>query len=382
MCVITKDNKKEIIKIICFAVVLIFAFIHIKEIWNFLGFLIKLLMPFIIGIVIAFVLNILINLIEKKLLNKSKMSNKSKRTISLILSLAIIFTFIIILLLLIIPQLKNTVELFVDNMPMYEENVKELLDKFNIDSNIVVEIEEGVKNFGDVAIDFIKNNSDKILEITLGVATNVISVIVNFVIAVVFAIYLLAQKEKLLLQLNKVLRAYFPTSKVSKIRDIAKLSNRICASFVSGQCLEAVIIGVLCFIGMLILGIPYAATISVLIGVTALIPVYGAFIGTIVGAFLIFMVSPIKALIFVIFILILQQFEGNLIYPKVVSKSVGLPGIWVFVAVTIGASLAGVIGMLVSVPIASICYSIIATDVNYRTEAKNSKKIIVKKKSV
>ena len=382
MCVITKDNKKEIIKIICFAVVLIFAFIHIKEIWNFLGFLIKLLMPFIIGIVIAFVLNILINLIEKKLLNKSKMSNKSKRTISLILSLAIIFTFIIILLLLIIPQLKNTVELFVDNMPMYEGNVKELLDKFNIDPNIVVEIEEGVKNFGDVAIDFIKNNSDKILEITLGVATNVISVIVNFVIAVVFAIYLLAQKEKLLLQLNKVLRAYFPTSKVSKIRDIAKLSNRICASFVSGQCLEAVIIGVLCFIGMLILGIPYAATISVLIGVTALIPVYGAFIGTIVGAFLIFMVSPIKALIFVIFILILQQFEGNLIYPKVVGKSVGLPGIWVFVAVTIGASLAGVIGMLVSVPIASICYSIIATDVNYRTEAKNSKKIIVKKKSV
>ena len=382
MCVITKDNKKEILKIVFFAVVLIFAFIHIKEIWNFLGFLIKLLMPFIIGIVIAFVLNILINLIEKKLLNKSKMSNKSKRTISLILSLAIIFTFIIILLLLIIPQLKNTVELFVDNMPMYEENVKELLDKFNIDPNIVVEIEEGVKNFGDVAIDFIKNNSDKILEITLGVATNVISVIVNFVIAVVFAIYLLAQKEKLLLQLNKVLRAYFPTSKVSKIRDIAKLSNRICASFVSGQCLEAVIIGVLCFIGMLILGIPYAATISVLIGVTALIPVYGAFIGTIVGAFLIFMVSPIKALIFVIFILILQQFEGNLIYPKVVGKSVGLPGIWVFVAVTIGASLAGVIGMLVSVPIASICYSIIATDVNYRTEAKNSKKIIVKKKSV
>lgn len=378
---ITKENRKEILKIVLFAVLLIFAFIHIKEIWNFLGFLVKLLMPFIIGIVIAFVLNILIQFIEKKLLNKSKMSNKSKRSISLILSLAFIFTFIIILLLLIIPQLKNTVELFVDNMPMYEENVKMLLDKFNIDPSIVAEIEEGMKNFGDVAIDFIKNNGDQILEITLGVATNVISVIVNFVVAVVFAIYLLVQKEKLLYQLNKVLRAYLPVGKVSKIRDIAKLSNRICASFVSGQCLEAVIIGVLCFIGMLLLGIPYAATISVLIGVTALIPVYGAFIGTIVGAFLIFMISPLKALIFVIFILILQQFEGNLIYPKVVGKSVGLPGIWVFVAVTIGASLAGVVGMLVSVPIASICYSILATDVNYRIEAKNSKKIIAKKKS-
>ena len=367
---ITKDNKKEILKIILFTIILIFAFIHIKEIWNFLGFVIKLLMPFIIGIVIAFILNILINLIEKKLLNKSKMNNQSRRTISLILSLAIIFTFIIILLLLIIPQLKNTVVLFVDNMPMYEENVKDLLDTFNIDPNIVVEIEEKVKNFGDVTIDFIKNNSDQILEITLGVATNVISVIVNFVIAIVFAIYLLVQKEKLLSQLNKVLKAYLPVKKVNKINDIAKLSNKVCASFVSGQCLEALIIGLLCFIGMLILGIPYAATISVLIGVTALIPVYGAFIGTIVGAFLIFMVNPIKALIFVIFILILQQFEGNLIYPKVVGKSVGLPGIWVFVAVTIGASLAGVVGMLISVPIASICYSIIATDVNYRLQRK------------
>ena len=376
----TKENKKDMIKFIIFAVVLIFVFIHIKEIWNFLGFILKLIMPFILGIVIAFVLNILINLIEKKLLNKAKMNDKSKRTISLLLSLAIVFTFIVVLLLLIIPQLKNTVELFVDNMPVYEENVKELLDKFNIDPEVVTEIEESVKDFGSVAIDFIKNNSEHVLEVTLGVASNVISIIVNTVIALVFAIYLLVQKEKLLSQLNKVLKAYLPLNKVSKIRDIAKLSNRICANFVSGQCLEAVIIGVLCFIGMLILGIPYAATISVLIGVTALIPVYGAFIGTIFGAFLIFMVSPIKALIFIIFIIILQQFEGNLIYPKVVGKSVGLPGIWVFVAVTIGASLAGIVGMLISVPIVSILYSIIATDVNYRINAKNSKKIIAKKK--
>ena len=379
--VISKNVKKDFIQLIVFAVVLIFAFIHIKEIWNFLGFLLQLLMPFILGFVIAFVLNILIQLIERKLLNKAKMSDKSKRNLSLILSLAMVFTFFIVLLLLIIPQLQNTVELFVDNMPMYEENVRELLGKFQIDPEIIREIQEGVENFGATAVEFIRNNSDKIVEITLGVASNVISVFVNLIIAFVFAIYLLVQKEKLLSQLNKVLRAYLPVSKVNKIRDMAKLSNRICASFVSGQCLEAVIIGVLCFIGMLLLGIPYAATISVLIGVTALIPVYGAFLGTIVGAFLIFMVSPIKAVIFVIFILILQQFEGNLIYPKVVGKSVGLPGIWVFVAVTIGASLAGVVGMLISVPIASICYSILATDVNYRIQAKNSKKIIVKKRN-
>lgn len=375
-------DKKDIFKMIFFTVVLIFAFIHIKEIWSFLGFVIKLIMPFILGLVIAFVLNILINLIEHKLLDKAKMKDKSKRVISLLLSLAIVFAFIVILLSLIIPQLQNTVSLFVDNMPVYEENVRELLDKFNVDQDTVMQIEEWVQNFGDTAVEYIKNNSDKIFEVTLGVASNVISVLVNTVIAFVFAIYLLVQKEKLLYQVNKVLRAYLPFKRVSKIRDIAKLSNRICAHFVSGQCLEAVIIGVLCFIGMLLLGIPYAGSISVLIGVTALIPVYGAFIGTIIGAFLIFMVSPIKALIFIIFIIILQQFEGNLIYPKVVGKSVGLPGIWVFVAVTIGASLAGVVGMLVSVPVASICYSIIATDVNYRIEAKNSKKIIARKKNL
>lgn len=377
---ITKENKKELLKLVVLAIVLIFAFIHIKEIWEFLKFLVQLVMPFILGIVIAFVLNILVNLIENKLLDKAKMKDKSKRTISLVLSFAIVFTFIIILLLIIIPQLKNAVNLFVDNMPMYEENVKMLLERFNIDPDIINQIEEGIKNFGTVALDFIKDNRDQIWDITLGVASNVISVLVNLVIALVFAIYLLAQKEKLLHQLNKVLDAYLPEKRVSKIKDIAKLSNRVCASFVSGQCLEAVIIGVLCFIGMLVLGIPYAATISVLIGVTALVPVYGAFIGTIFGAFLIFMVSPIKALIFVIFILILQQFEGNLIYPKVVGKSVGLPGIWVFVAVTIGASLAGILGMLISVPVASILYSVLATDVNYRIHAKNSKKTVAKKK--
>ena len=375
-------DKKDIFKMIFFTVVLIFAFIHIKEIWSFLGFVIKLIMPFILGLVIAFVLNILINLIEHKLLDKAKMKDKSKRVISLLLSLAIVFAFIVILLSLIIPQLQNTVSLFVDNMPVYEENVRELLDKFNVDQDTVMQIEEWVQNFGDTAVEYIKNNSDKIFEVTLGVASNVISVLLNTVISFVFLIYLLVQKEKLLYQVNKVLRAYLPFKRVSKIRDIAKLSNRICAHFVSGQCLEAVIIGVLCFIGMLLLGIPYAGSISVLIGVTALIPVYGAFIGTIIGAFLIFMFSPIKALIFIIFIIILQQFEGNLIYPKVVGKSVGLPGIWVFVAVTIGASLAGVVGMLVSVPVASICYSIIATDVNYRIEAKNSKKIIARKKNL
>ncbi len=368
-------HKKDIIKLIIFSVIIIFAFIHIKEIWDFLSFIIHLLFPFILGFVLAFILNIMISFIENKLLDK-KMKQKNKRAISLILSLALIFTFIIILLLLIIPQLKNTVSLFVENMPYYEENVKEVLSHLNIDDSIITDIETTLSDLGNTALEYIKNNSDKVVATTLGVATNVISIFVNFVVAIVFAIYLLAEKEKLIRQLKQILQAYLPTSRIKKLQDMSKLSGKVCAQFVIGQCTEAIIIGILCFIGMLILGIPYAATISVLIGVTALIPIYGAFIGTIIGAFLIFMVSPIKALIFIIFILILQQFEGNLIYPKVVGKSVGLPGIWVFVAVTIGAGIAGILGMLISVPIASICYSILATDVHYRIDEKKNKKII------
>lgn len=169
------------------------------------------------------------------------------------------------------------------------------------------------------------------------------------------------------------MKAYLPSKSCNKIIDVAELSNRVFANFVSGQCLEAIIIGVLCFFGMIILRLPYAGAISVLVGFTALIPVFGAFIGTIVGAFLIFMVNPLQSVIFVIFIIVLQQLEGNLIYPHVVGKSVGLPGIWVLVAVTIGASINGVLGMLLSVPLASILYSILKTDVNLKLKKKNTR---------
>ena len=167
--------------------------------------------------------------------------------------------------------------------------------------------------------------------------------------------------------------AYLPKKKAKKIKDIASLSNKVFTNFVSGQCLEAIIIGVLCFFGMIILRLPYAGAISVLVGFTALIPVFGAFIGTIVGAFLIFMVNPLQAVIFVIFIIVLQQLEGNLIYPHVVGKSVGLPGIWVLVAVTVGASINGILGMLLSVPLVSIIYSILKTDVNLKLKKKNTR---------
>ncbi len=366
-----KVDIKDIKKLVIMAIVLIFAFIYISEIWSFVKFIIRIFMPFIIGLAIAFVLNVLMNTIENKWFKKWKASTKVKRPISLLISIALVLGFIVFLLLLIIPNLQNTIELFADSIPAYSRSLQNLLNGWGINAEVINEIREVLDSLGTTLAEYIKNNSNQVIDVTLGIASNVVTGFVNITIGFVFAIYFLAQKEKIASQFNKVMDAYLPKNKISKIKEIATLSNKVFSHFVSGQCIEAIIIGVLCFFGMVILRLPYASTISVLVGFTALIPVFGAFIGTIFGAFLIFMVSPLQAIIFVMFIIILQQLEGNLIYPKVVGKSVGLPGIWVLVAVSVGASINGVLGMLLSVPICSIIYSILATNVRIRLEDKN-----------
>ena len=366
-----KVDIKDIKKLVIMAIVLIFAFIYISEIWSFVKFVIRIFMPFIIGLAIAFVLNVLMNTIENKWFKKWKASTKVKRPISLLISIALVLGFIVFLLLLIIPNLQNTIELFADSIPAYSRSLQNLLNGWGINAEVINEIREVLDSLGTTLAEYIKNNSNQVIDVTLGIASNVVTGFVNITIGFVFAIYFLAQKEKIASQFNKVMDAYLPKKKISKIKEIATLSNKVFSHFVSGQCIEAIIIGILCFFGMVILRLPYASTISVLVGFTALIPVFGAFIGTIFGAFLIFMVSPLQAIIFVMFIIILQQLEGNLIYPKVVGKSVGLPGIWVLVAVSVGASINGVLGMLLSVPICSIIYSILATNVRIRLEDKN-----------
>ena len=375
-----KVDIKDIKKLVIMAIVLIFAFIYISEIWSFVKFIIRIFMPFIIGLAIAFVLNVLMNTIENKWFKKWKASTKVKRPISLLISIALVLGFIVFLLLLIIPNLQNTIELFADSIPAYSRSLQNLLNGWGINAEVINEIREVLDSLGTTLAEYIKNNSNQVIDVTLGIASNVVTGFVNITIGFVFAIYFLAQKEKIASQFNKVMDAYLPKKKISKIKEIATLSNKVFSHFVSGQCIEAIIIGVLCFFGMVILRLPYASTISVLVGFTALIPVFGAFIGTVIGAFLILMVDPTKAIIFIIFILILQQLEGNLIYPKVVGKSVGLPGIWVMVAVTVGASIAGVLGMLLSVPICSVLYSILKTDVNNRIDQKNKQPLTIKHK--
>lgn len=368
--------KKDIIKLILFTIIIIFAFINIKAIGSFLAYLTNIFMPFIIGIFIAFILNVLLNFVENKLFKKLNKKNyktwsKLKRPVSVIITFIIIITIMVFILGLLIPQLQNTVSLFTKNFDTYKEQTIEILNNFGINSESINNYSTSINNLKNEITSYINNNRNEIMQITIGVASSFLGSITSIIIGIVFAIYILLKKEDLSRQFKKILKAYLPEKYERRIEEIAKLSNITFGNFISGQCLEALIIGLLCFIGMLLLQIPYASTISVLVGFTALIPVFGAFIGTFIGAFLIFMVEPFKALIFIIFIIILQQLEGNIIYPKVVGKSVGLPSIWVMVAVTVGASIYGILGMILSVPLCSILYSIIKTDVNLKIEEKN-----------
>lgn len=363
-----KLTKKDIRLLILYTVALVFGFIYIKEIFSVLGFIIKIFMPFIIGICIAFVLNVLMKEIEKKWIGKLNVSKDLRRGLSLGISLLVVIGVILLVLLLIIPNLEDTIMIFANTIPSYVTNLSEVLTKLNIDEALANDIINIFNSLGGYASDYVINNGQSLIEATFGIASNVLSGIVNVLIGLVFAIYYLFDKEKITKNTKDIMKAYLPKKVNEKIYNIASLSNRVFASFVSGQCIEAVIIGILCFIGMIILRLPYAGAISVLVGFTALIPVFGAFIGTIFGAFLILMVNPLQALIFIIYIIVLQQLEGNLIYPHVVGKSVGLPGIWVLVAVTVGANINGVLGMLLSVPIVSIVYSIVKTDVFTKTK--------------
>ncbi len=365
---LSKD-KQESLKVGIILIFLVFALYNVVAIIAIAKYLLKLIMPFILGGIIAYALNVLLNIIEEKTLG-SIQNKKTKRALGIVMTLAIVISFLTLIVGLIVPELKTTSVNFIENLPIYERNTLDSLSKLGLGEDGIAIAKEYLGNLTNISQDLLQNHKDTIIDSAINIASSVAVTVANAVIAIAFAIYLLAQKETLINQLHKLLRAFLPSKTISNIDNMATTSNKVFTNFVSGQCLEAVIIGILCFIGMLILQIPYSPTISVLVGFTALIPVFGAFIGTIIGAILIFMVDPFKALVFVIFIIILQQFEGNLIYPKVVGKSVGLPSIWVLVAVTIGASVGGILGMLLSVPISSLAYGALSETVNTRLQKK------------
>lgn len=384
--IIFEFNRKTI-KYIVGAAVLIILFAwginNTDKVSGVISGFFSLISPFIMGFCFAFVINVLMRPMEKlfdKIFKKCKEKNRSKirRPVCLLLSTVIIIGFLFALVFMILPEFMNTMQNLVKAVPQYVAQIEVWIEKLiAFAANYGITLPEMSFN-SDKILDTLKNfiNDSGIVDKTLTFTGSIVSGVVNLIVAIAFSLYLLAQKEKLSAQAKKFLQAFLPKKNdVERIVNFTEIVDRTFTSFVTGQLTEAVIIGVLCFIGMLIFKMPYAAVISVLVGFTALIPVFGAFIGTAIGAFLILFVSPAKALWFVIFIVILQQLEGNLIYPKVVGKSVGLPGIWVLTAVTIGGTTGGVLGILVSVPACAVIYCLLAHLVNVRLKKKEELEI-------
>ncbi len=364
---LNKKTLKFILIIVSFTLVLSWVLNHTSSFTGILSNILALFSPFLTGACLAFIINTILKPIEKlweKVPEKrrTKHFDKVKRPLCLTFSAIIVFGAVFSILFMIIPQLIKTISSFATMLPQYIDNLENLLDKgmkmlekYNF---VLPSIDLNWTKAGEFLDKFLSNYADSFINKTVDITTSIVTVIVNFVIAIFFSLYVLSQKEKIGRHLKRLLYAVRPRRKAEKIISFVNFTSETFSKFVTGQLLEAVIIGVLCFIGMLILKIPYPAMISVLIGFTALIPVFGALFGTIVGALLILIVAPVKALWFVIFIIVLQQIETNLIYPKVVGKSVGLPGILVLVSVSIGGSAFGIAGMLFSVPVCTVLYCV------------------------
>lgn len=349
--------------------VLVYLFIHY---WDSFAKFVKLAFvaaaPLIIGSAIAYVLNILMRFYESHYFPKSdkKAVRKSRRGVCLFLSFLTLVLIIFILVRLVVPQLVASVTVMVNGAP---KTIKSIINKVEDSKWINSEWLEPVKN-----IDWKSKISDLTSKITsgfgdaMGVAVNVVgtvfSSIVTVVLSIIFAIYLLVDKEKIGRQFDRVMRRYMSTKFYERTKYVLSVLDDSFSSFISGQCIDAILVGIMCTIGMLILRLPYATMIGAIVAFTALIPVAGSYIGAIMGAFMILTVSPIKSLIFLIFIIVLQQADGNIVYPKIVGSSIGLPGIWVLAAVTVGGGLMGVLGMLIAVPIAATLYKILRADVN------------------
>jgi len=376
---LNKSNIKKILLIICLSGVFFLALLNLGKVLGVIGNVLSVFMPFIIGLCIAFVTNVLLRPLEKlwdKIPDKKwlRWLKKPKRAICIIISELIIFGVIFVLLFMVIPEISDTVKQIADSMPDFFEKAEKWWDGFTellAEHSIVLpQMDLDIGEIAGVVTTYISSLDFSLWDTTMNITGAVFGAVFNTVLGFAFSLYVLALKEKLGANITKALNALLPQKKVNSILEVASLSNKTFTNFVTGQLAEAFIIGTLCFVGMLIFNMPYAPAVSVLVGATALIPVFGPFIGTGIGAFLILMESPGKVLWFILFIAILQQLEGNLIYPKVVGKSVGLPGIWVLVVVTVGGGLFGIVGMLVGIPVFTVVYTLIKQSLNKKLAAK------------
>ncbi len=363
-----KRNFKRIMLLIAFAALLYWGLNNLSRLGGVLSGLMSLLSPLLMGICIAFVLNLIMAALERlwqRALAKwsSPWRDRLKRPVCLTLTLLLFLGIIFAIFFILIPRLEEAGTTMVSNISVYVAQIQTWwahLSDFAEEHGVTLpELSLSASQVKATITGYLQERGGTLVNTTLNITTSILAALVNFLLALVFSMYLLAQKETLLAQSRRLLRRALPEKAADRLMYLLSLTNNAFSSFVTGQVTEAFILGTLCCIGMLILRLPYALPVSVIIAALSLIPIFGAWIGAATGAFLIVFQSPIKALTFLIFLLILQQVEGNLIYPKVVGKSVGLPGLWVLAAVTIGGGAFGVLGMVLGVPVCSVIYVLV-----------------------
>ena len=380
---LSKMSIKKIRELIVFTALLVVALWKFDVVLGVLKTIWDIIFPFVLGGAIAFLTNVPMSFLEKKIFEnvkkKNKIVRKLKRPISLILTIVLVVGVIALVMFGVIPQLTRTMGTLVtsinDFIPQMQSWIGEFFHNNQEIMNLVDQIEFDPDQAIKWGISLLGNGAGNMMNTTMSAVGSIVSGVATFFIAFSFACYILFQKEKLHIQIRKVFFAFLPRQKADTFLKVCSLTYRTFANFLAGQCLEAVILGSMFVVTLSILRMPYALLIGILIAFTALIPIFGAFIGCAVGSFLIFMVNPQQAILFVIVFLVLQQIEGNLMYPHVVGESVGLPSIWVLAAVTIGGNLMGIVGMLVFIPLLSVLYTIFREFVYLRLKKQNIKQV-------
>ena len=367
---LNRDTINKIRGLILFTVITVIIGINYIKVLGLLAAAVNMAAPFILGAAIAFVLNVPMRRIESSLSCVLKKDSRLLRPVSMALSILLVAGGLVLVMFVVAPQLVRTLLGLQSSIPVFFGEVRQWLEKlFAENPQILTNMEQIQIDWQELfndALKFLKNGAGSMLDTTFSAAISIVNGMSTFLIGFIFSIYILLQKENLIRQTKKLLAAFLPEKTVAGIIRIAALTSKTFSNFFTGQCVEAVILGSMFFIVLMVLRLPYALLIGVLIAFTALIPVFGAFIGWAVGAFLMLIISPMDALLFSAVFFTLQQIEGNMIYPHVVGNSVGLPSIWVLVAVTLGGSMMGVVGMLIFIPLCSVLYTLLRDTVNER----------------
>lgn len=369
---INQNQLNQLKRLIVFTVFVVIVGINYQKILLLLRWGIGIISPFLLGLAFAFILNLPMKQIEKNLRFKYKSS--WKRPISLLLTILLVLIVLALVMLVVLPEIFQTLWGLQDSIPQFLRQLggqfQQLFNEYPEIITAVNQIEIDWKGLMEQTVGFLTNGAGTLLFSTMSLAASVVSGAATVGIGFMFSLYVLLQKERLGIQIHHLIDAFLPKKVGSRILEIAALSSDIFSSFLAGQCLEACILGFMFFVVLTVMRLPYALLIGVLIGFTALIPVFGAFIGCVVGAFLMLLSNPMHALTFIIIFFLLQQIEGNLIYPHVVGNSVGLPPIWVLAAVTVGGSMMGVLGMFIFIPICSVVYTMLRQEMHRRLDLK------------